>query len=356
LNRRDRIRSLLGTLAILALLLETCLLRGTLEWFDVYVSTLSTGLQTGPIATLLMRFTNAAPYIGAALVVAGIVFALGADTDPREIASILVQLAAGLLLAWVFKMLFERARPGELPWDLTGDSFPSGHVANAVICVGTSCRLLRRGAYGRAGGVARLILVVCGLAFVPAVAFSRIVLARHWMTDVLGSLLLGSALVALAPRPRPATTRRLLVAMPLVLLVAWATSATGSRIRLPSPSSMSGIGTGRWQPNEDYLGAMEIAFAWDPSEPPSNRFTLLAPKYGKQRVDVLDGRSTILKLLARPQFDVSRLASRGLELLVDGAVVGTQPLGSGWRMLAFALPTLTPGPHELELRPRRLDR
>jgi hypothetical protein len=119
---------------------------------------------------------------------------------------------------------------------------------------------------------------------------------------------------------------------------------------------MSGIGTGGWQPNEDYLGAMEIAFAWDPSEPPSNRFTLLTPKYGKQRVDVLDGRSTILKLLARPHFDMTKLASHRLELLVDGAVVGTQPLGSGWRMLAFALPTLTPGTHELELRPHRRGR
>jgi membrane-associated phospholipid phosphatase len=346
-----RIRHRVGLVALFALVLETCLLRGTLEWFDVYVSSIARELCDGKFARFAVHSTIAAPWVGAALVTVAVLVALWAGTDVREIGSILVQLAVGLLLAGVVKVVFERARPGDLPWDLAGDSFPSGHVANAVLCVGTSVRLVRRGK-DRSGALLPLVFVTVGLAFVAIVSVSRLVLARHWMTDVVGSLLLGTALLALAPMPERAATRRLLVATPLILLFALVASATGSRIRLPSPSTPAGASATGWQANEDCLGAMEIDYAGAPSARASGRFTLLSPTYAKQRVDVHDGHSPILKLLARPHFDVAGIASQELQLLVDGAVVGTQPLGSGWQMLAFALPTLTPGPHDFELRPR----
>jgi hypothetical protein len=136
----------------------------------------------------------------------------------------------------------------------------------------------------------------------------------------------------------------------LILLGVWAASATGTRIRLPSPSTLSGGAASTWQTNDDYLGAIEIEHGSAPPGRPSNRFTLLAPIYGKQQAEVHDGRSAVLKLLARPHFDLADISSRRLELLVDGTVVGTQPLGTGWRMLAFALSTLAPGTHEFGLR------
>lgn len=345
-----RIRRRLGLAALFALVLETCLLRGTLEWFDVYVGSVARELCAGTFARFAVHSTIAAPYVGAALVVVAVLVSLRAGTDTSEIGSILVQLGAGLLLAAIVKVFFERARPGDLPWDLAGDSFPSGHVANAVLCVGTSFRLAWRGD-DRGGALLRSVLVATGVAFVAIVSVSRLVLARHWMTDVVGSLLLGTALLALAPMPDRDATRRLLLATPFVLLLAWAAGATGSRIRLPSPSTPAGASATGWQANEDCLGAIEIDFAGAPSARASGRFTLLSPTYARQRVDVHDGHSPILKLLARPHFDVAGIASQELQLLVDGAVVGTQPLGSGWQMLAFALPTLTPGPHEFELRP-----
>ena len=348
--REPWIRRRVGVAALFALVLETCLLRGTLEWFDVYVSSVARELCAGTFARFAVHSTIAAPYFGAALVVGAVLVSLRARTDASEIGWILVQLAAGLLLAAVLKVLFERARPGALPWDLAGDSFPSGHVANAVLCVGTSWRLVRRGTH-RGGGLLRIVFVTVGLAFVAIVSVSRLVLARHWMTDVAGSVLLGIALLGLAPMPERAATRQLLIATPFILLVALVAGATGSRIRLPSPSTPAGASASGWQANEDCLGAMEIDFAGAPSSRSSGRFTLLSPTYARQRVDVRDGHSPILKLLARPHFDVASIASQELQLLVDGAVVGTQPLGSGWQMLAFALPTLPPGPHEFELRP-----
>ncbi len=350
--RDPRIRLPVGLAALVALVLETCVLRGTLEWFDVYVNAIARELCEGTFARFAVHSTIAAPYVGAALVLGAVLVALRAGANVREIRSILVQLAAGLLLAALVKVFFERARPGDLPWDLAGDSFPSGHVANAVLCVGTSVRLVRRGD-ARVGSCLRIVLVAVGLAFVAIVSLSRLVLARHWMTDVVGSLLLGTALLALAPLPDRAANRRLVLATSFAVLVALVAIATGSRIRLPSPSTPFSASTTRWQPNDECLGAMEIDYGWTRSARPLNRFTLLAPTYGKQRVDVHDGRSPILKLLARPDVAISSIAEQELELLVDGAVVGTQSLGSGWQVLAFALPALTPGAHEFELRPHK---
>ncbi|MGH7893371.1 MAG: hypothetical protein ACREQL_01820, partial [Candidatus Binatia bacterium] len=197
--------------------------------------------------------------------------------------------------------------------------------------------------------------------YVPAVVFTRLVLARHWMTDVTASLLLGGSLIALAPAPRPAATRRLLLALPPVLVGVWVSVATGSRIRLPSPSTFWGDPPGGLRTTDDSLCAVEIDDdAFGSTGWTGDQFTLLAPIYGKQWVDVRNGRGTILKLRARTHFGLTAAASRRLELLVDGTVIGSQPLETRWRTLAFALPALAPGPHEFELltleRPLRVPR
>ena len=78
-------------------------------------------------------------------------------------------------------------------------------------------------------------------------------------------------------------------------------------------------------------------------------FTLLSPSYGKQWVDVRNGRNAILKVLARTHLDLMEATSHRLELLVDGTVVGAQRLDGRWRTLTFALPMLEPGTHQFEL-------
>jgi undecaprenyl-diphosphatase len=95
------------------------------------------------------------------------------------------------------KLVVERPRP-DLLLDLAGEgySYPSSHTMAAVACyVGLAlCLRLRwRGARGRAALVASL--VIAGL-----VALSRLIVGWHYPTDVLGSLLLGGALILLAFR------------------------------------------------------------------------------------------------------------------------------------------------------------
>ena len=90
------------------------------------------------------------------------------------------------LLQLVAKWAIDRPRPNHAPW-----GFPSGHVLSVVVLVGLIVYLLSssstiprsRRRLGYAGGA----------AIVLAVAFSRVYLEMHWISDVAGGFTLGVA-------------------------------------------------------------------------------------------------------------------------------------------------------------------
>jgi len=110
-----------------------------------------------------------------------------------------VLLAAALLgavgLYDIVKPIVGRARPPAQYWigTYSGWSFPSGHATQTIAFYGMLAFLLARGRSTRTrawlwGGAAIITLVVGG---------SRIYLAAHWMTDVLGGYALGGFWVSL---------------------------------------------------------------------------------------------------------------------------------------------------------------
>ena len=105
----------------------------------------------------------------------------------------LVLLAASLarpLLEWSLKELVDRPRPllGQLVAG-NGPSFPSGHVMAAFAIWGLLPPVValvsgRRAAWWWSVGISTTIIGV--------VAFSRVYLGVHWMSDVIGALVLGA--------------------------------------------------------------------------------------------------------------------------------------------------------------------
>jgi membrane-associated phospholipid phosphatase len=101
---------------------------------------------------------------------------------------LLVSSQAGFLLSHTMKDLVARDRP---PWGFfdptqTGTSFPSGHTFAGVtgwIAMGIIALYLFPRPWSTILGV---VLIVIGVLNGP----SRLILARHWITDVLGALLL----------------------------------------------------------------------------------------------------------------------------------------------------------------------
>ena len=132
-----------------------------------------------------------------------IAVALLARTDRRRAVAVLALTAGAALVHSLLKVLVGRARPTftDPLVHLASQAFPSGHATTSTVVYGTLL-LLTLPRIGPAAGRRLLTLGVAGL--VAAVAASRVLLGAHWLTDVVGGLLLGLTWLAVF---FPATTR-----------------------------------------------------------------------------------------------------------------------------------------------------
>jgi len=112
----------------------------------------------------------------------------------RRLEALLVALlpAIGWILNSSFKVLVDRPRPGD---DLLGGgmSFPSGHTTFTVILFGFLIYLAPRLISSRRGAIA---VQVFSLILILLMGISRMYLEAHWLSDILGSLLLGGIILA----------------------------------------------------------------------------------------------------------------------------------------------------------------
>jgi membrane-associated phospholipid phosphatase len=102
-----------------------------------------------------------------------------------------VAVGGAALLALGVKEIVRRARPNLFPHLAdSGYSFPSGHTMVALAFYGMCAFLLVRAVRN---GWARAGVIALAAIIVAAVAYSRVYLGEHFPTDVIGSLILGSA-------------------------------------------------------------------------------------------------------------------------------------------------------------------
>ncbi len=108
----------------------------------------------------------------------------------RLARSVVVVSAATVVAVAVLKWLIGRPRP-----NLTTYGFPSGHVLGTLVLSGVLLYLLWVFAVGRgwrAGAAVGFALLTIG------VAYSRLYVNAHWLTDVMGGVTGGFAATALA--------------------------------------------------------------------------------------------------------------------------------------------------------------
>jgi undecaprenyl-diphosphatase len=106
-----------------------------------------------------------------------------------------VALPVLMVGAWALQMVTkwaaDRARPNEDPW-----GFPSGHVLSLVVFFGLMIWLIATAPRRRRRWRA-LACLACA-ATVAGVAFSRLYLDKHWLSDVAGGLAIGLAYLLFA--------------------------------------------------------------------------------------------------------------------------------------------------------------
>jgi len=133
--------------------------------------------------------------VGAVILVLAIcLYLLFSRRNPIQAVAFGSVVTAGWLASSAVKALVGRSRP---PGDVTGalivetghNSFPSGHTAFAVSLVLAAVLVLAR-TKGE-----RLVLLAAGSVFAAVVAFSRMYLGVHYLSDVVGSVLISAAAI-----------------------------------------------------------------------------------------------------------------------------------------------------------------
>ncbi|WP_374119275.1 phosphatase PAP2 family protein [Streptomyces odontomachi] len=174
-----------------------------LNWSVAHRPAVATALARGLTAT----GTGVTPY--ALLVVAGV--AVGRSARQRLLAAVLGTgcLGAAQAVRYATMALVERPRPPRLDWQThgTGWAFPSGHTTTAAITAGLLVlAVLLAAPHGRG-----LLMAVIGCWGV-LVGLTRIYLAVHWCSDVIGGWLFAAGWLGLvlwaAGRWLPAPLRR----------------------------------------------------------------------------------------------------------------------------------------------------
>jgi len=131
-------------------------------------------------------------------VVAGLVgFYLWRRRERYWVAALWLSVFGGLLLNKILKLIFHRARPHfrDAIQMLTSYSFPSGHTMIATVFYGALAAFVIAKSKSWSP---RILAVMVAIALILLVAFSRIYLGAHYLSDVLGAMAEGFAWVALS--------------------------------------------------------------------------------------------------------------------------------------------------------------
>jgi len=160
--------------------------RGPITAWDVDLSAALHGLNIPFVTHLMLFVTWTGEPIAAALTIL-LVLVFWLRSQRRRAILFAVCVGGAALANEGLKRLFTRTRPDLFPplAREIGFSFPSGHTTTAAALYGLSAILLYRSGH-RASAV---ILVL----WVLLVGTSRIYLAVHWPSDVLGSLLFSAS-------------------------------------------------------------------------------------------------------------------------------------------------------------------
>jgi undecaprenyl-diphosphatase len=114
----------------------------------------------------------------------------------RLLVFLLVTVVVGSLLDTVVKIIVDRPRPVLLDpvAHARGKSFPSGHAMSSTVVYGSLLLVFLPGFTRRW----RRVLVAGAVGLVLAIGFSRLALGVHFLSDVVGGIVLGGAWLAVS--------------------------------------------------------------------------------------------------------------------------------------------------------------
>ncbi|HEY0220726.1 MAG TPA: phosphatase PAP2 family protein [Candidatus Paceibacterota bacterium] len=106
----------------------------------------------------------------------------------RHFLIFIISIFSGALIVFLLKHFLEISRPLEGAIEAFGNSFPSGHTTVATIF--SICLMYSFDKYFK--GVSKFIFNSLCILNIVLVGFSRVYLGVHWVSDIVGGIVLGS--------------------------------------------------------------------------------------------------------------------------------------------------------------------
>lgn len=202
------------------------------EWiiqFDASVLGLLQQLRSAPVDRWMIAVTEMGS-VGVILPLVLVVLAwLLAARCWRTAVLWAMTVAFAEISVQLLKFTLGRSRPLSMYSGLERFSFPSGHATMTAVVLGLLACLVSRGA----PAWAKAAVGTLAAAYVGLVAFSRLYLGAHWMSDVLGGVALAATWVSLAALVHGLHQRREHFAPRKLLVAAVGTLAMAGAIWIP---------------------------------------------------------------------------------------------------------------------------
>jgi membrane-associated phospholipid phosphatase len=179
-------------------------------------------LRTGPIDRLMTTVTGLGDQAVVIPVVVIVLAALALYRRWRAAVYLIFAVAGAAVFVAGVKLVIHRPRPVSIYDGVAEYSFPSGHACMSVVVFGFLAVLV---AYGATRTQQRTVAVV-SLMLILLIAFSRVYLGAHWLSDVLAGMAFGIAwnatlaLFYVRTNPKPLPTVGLSVIAAAALLAA----------------------------------------------------------------------------------------------------------------------------------------
>jgi len=153
---------------------------------DARVAAWLQGHQSPELAAFLYAITQVNSMAGIGVMTVAFLAVLARLRERGWMLAVALSVGGAILINTLLKEVFQRRRPVfDDPWVvLTTYSFPSGHTASATAFYGVLATFL----VSRTRiAVERVTIIAAAIAAVALVAFSRLYLGAHFLTDVVAA-------------------------------------------------------------------------------------------------------------------------------------------------------------------------
>ncbi len=282
------------------------------------------------VARILKDWTTA-PYATAVLVLGAAGF-FACRRRWQDLGSFfIITVGAALLGEWV-KAFVSRARPAALSFVDYGSSFPSGHIISAVTILGAIYYLFSPSlTFSR---WKRFVGIGIAMALVATIGYQRIYFMRHWLTDVIGGLLLGASwfffvIAALHGSIGKRSFMALGAGFGAAFLALWL--VPGYRVKIASPTNL-------WSVSVSQINL--TAYPPETIQPRQRSLGIGRPRQtiwrflkAKTAIDLTlaQGKDYLLIFAATPRVPSGEHACRQVEFSFNGHPLKTLILMDGWR-------------------------